>query len=65
MSRGELVMNTNLNIRIQSDLMTALRKAKWKLEIDTSEIVRNAVIEYLDKHLPMEDKKNSPFKEIL
>ncbi len=65
MSRGEVVMNTNLNIRIQSDLLTALRKAKWKLEMDTSEIVRNAVIEYIDKHLPIEDKKKSPFKEIL
>ena len=65
MSRGEVVMNTNLNIRIQSDLLTALRKAKWKLEMDTSEIVRNAVMEYLDKHLPIEDKKKSPFKELL
>ena len=58
-------MNTNLNIRIQSDLLTALRKAKWKLEMDTSEIVRNAVIEYLENHLPESDKKKSPFKEIL
>ena len=64
MSRGEIVMNTSLNIRIQSDLLTALRKAKWKLEMDTSEIVRNAVIEYLDNHLPERDKKKSPFKEI-
>jgi len=65
MSRGEVVMNTNLNIRIQSDLLTALRKAKWKLEMGTSEIVRNAVIEYLDKNLPIKDKRKSPFKEIL
>ncbi len=65
MSRGEVVMNTSLNIRIQSDLLNALRKAKWKLEIDTSEIVRNAVIEYLDNHLPIEEKNKSPFKEIL
>jgi len=33
--------------------------------MDTSEIVRNAVLEYLDKHLPIEDKKKSPFKEII
>ena len=65
MSRGEVVMNTSLNIRIQSDLLDALRKAKWKLEMDTSEIVRNAVIEYLDNHLPEKEKKKSPFKEIL
>lgn len=65
MSRGERVMNTSLNIRIQPDLLTALRKAKWKLEMDTSEIVRNAVIEYLDKHLSETNKKKSPFKEIL
>ena len=65
MSRGDVVMNTNLNIRIQSDLLTALRKAKWKLEMDTSEIVRNAVIEYLYKQLPEEEKKKAPFKEIL
>jgi len=65
MSRGEVVMNTNLNIRIQSDLLTALKKAKWKLEMDTSEIVRNAVIEYLEKHLPSKEKNKTPFKEIL
>jgi len=34
------------------------RKAKWKLEMDTSEMVRNAVIEYLDKHLPEGEKKS-------
>ncbi len=65
MSRGEVVMNTNLNIRIQSDLLAALRKAKWKLEMDTSEIVRNAVMEYLENHLTSKEKNKSPFKEIL
>ena len=46
-----------LNIRVSSELAEALEETKWTLRKSMSELVRDAVEEYLDRNLKGEIKK--------
>ena len=61
-SKEKRVMDKLYNVWMPKDLHEALKASKWKLEMDTSEIVRSAIVEYLDHKLDSETKNK--FKSI-
>ena len=46
-----------LNIRVSAELAEALEETKWTLRKSMSELVRDAVVEYLDRNLKGDIKK--------
>ena len=56
-SRGGRQMESFLHIRVPEELNLALEEAKWNLRKSVSELVRDAVSEYLDNHLTGEAKR--------
>ena len=46
-----------LNIRVSSELAEALEETKWSLRKSMSELVRDAVLEYLSNNLSGDVKK--------
>ena len=46
-----------LNIRVSTELAEALEETKWTLRKSMSELVRDAVEQYLDRNLEGEIKK--------
>ena len=61
-SKEKRVMEKLYNVWMPKDLHEALKASKWKLEMDTSEIVRSAIVDYLDHKLDSETKNK--FKSI-
>ncbi len=55
-SKEKRVMEKLYNVWMPKDLHEALKASKWKLEMDTSEIVRSAIVKYLDQNLDRETK---------
>ena len=47
-------MERMLNLRVSNEFMEALEEAKWTLRKNMTDIVREAVVEYLERHLPKE-----------
>ena len=56
-------MERMFNMRVSSEFMTVLEEAKWTLRKNIADIAREAIVEYLDRHLPEEAKKK--VREIL
>ena len=56
-------MERMFNMRVSNDFMTALEEAKWTLRKNITDIAREAILEYLERHLPEEAKKK--VREIL
>jgi len=56
LSKKKKIMGKLFNLWMPKDLHEALKASKWKLEMDTSEIVRSAIVEYLDHNLDKETK---------
>ena len=61
--KGDKRMERIFNMRVSNDFMTALEEAKWTLRKNVTDIVKEAILEYLEQHLPEEAKKK--VKEIL
>ena len=47
---------------IDDDLYEVIAKAKWKLEMDVSEIIRKSIHDYLNKNLDIQTKNK--FKSV-
>jgi Arc/MetJ-type ribon-helix-helix transcriptional regulator len=47
-------MEKLFNLRMPKEFIEALDEAKWTLRKSMSELVREAIIEYLERHLPEE-----------
>ena len=60
---GGKPLEKTLNIRVSSELAEALEETKWTLRKSMSELVRDAVIEYLNNNLSGNTKKK--IKKIL
>ncbi|HEX3035838.1 MAG TPA: ribbon-helix-helix protein, CopG family [Thermodesulfobacteriota bacterium] len=45
-------MEKLLNLRISNELMQALEETKWTLRKSMAEVIREAITEYMEKHLP-------------
>lgn len=50
-------MHRTLGIRVSEPFFQALNKTQWLKEKRVSDIVREAVLEYWDKHLTEKEKK--------
>ncbi len=50
------LMNRRFTITTSQEFIDAVSEARWALKINQSELIRNAVYEYLEKHLPKEVK---------
>lgn len=49
--KGDKNLEKILNIRVSAELAEALEETKWTLRKSMSELVRDAVEEYLDRNL--------------
>jgi len=47
-------MEKLLNLRVSNEFMEALNETKWTLRKSMAEIIREAVVEYMEKRLPWE-----------
>jgi hypothetical protein len=54
---GKMLMDKKFTITTNQEFIDAVSKARWVLKMNQSELIRNAVYEYLDKHLPKEVKE--------
>ena len=59
---GKKAMNRKMTFFIDDDLYEVIAKAKWKLEMDVSEIIRKSIHDYLSKNL--DSKTKSQFKSV-
>lgn len=48
-------MEKMLNLRVSPEFMEALEEAKWGLRKSVAEVVREAVVEYIENHLAKEN----------
>ena len=53
---GKKAMNRKMTFFIDDDLYEVIAKAKWKLEMDVSEIIRKSIHDYLNKNLDIQTK---------
>lgn len=49
-----------LSVRIPKSLLNLLEDAKWALRKSKNEIVRMALIEYIERHVPKEKEQIHP-----
>ncbi len=55
--KGEkTLMNRRFTITTSQEFIDAVSEARWALKMNQSELIRNAVYEYLEKYLPKEAK---------
>lgn len=47
-------MGKLLKLRVSNEFVEALDEAKWTLRKSMAEVIREAVVEYLERHLPKE-----------
>ena len=59
---GKKAMNRKMTFFIDDELYEVIAKAKWKLEMDVSEIIRKSIHEYLNKNLDKQTK--SKYKSV-
>jgi uncharacterized protein (DUF2267 family) len=52
--KGDKPMGKLLNLRVSNEFMEALDEAKWTLRKSMAEVIRESVVEYLERHLPKE-----------
>jgi len=52
--KGDKPMERMLNMRVSNEFMKALEEAKWTLRKNMTDIIREAVLEYMERHLPKE-----------
>lgn len=50
------LMNRRFTITTSQEFIDAVSEARWVLKMNQSELIRNAVCDYLEKHLPKEVK---------
>lgn len=53
---GKKTMNRKMTFFIDDDLYEVIAKAKWKLEMDVSEIIRKSIHDYLNRNLDSQTK---------
>jgi len=59
---GKKAMNRKMTFFIDDDLYEVIAQAKWKLEMDVSEIIRKSIHDYLNKNLDNQTKNK--FKSV-
>ena len=60
--KGKEAMKRKMTFFIDENLYEVVSQAKWKLEMDVSEIIRKSITEYLNRKLDKDTKQK--FKAI-
>ena len=55
--RGRKPMEKAIYVKATKDFVEMLNQSQWHLKMRPAQIVREAVIEYLERHLPKEIKE--------
>lgn len=50
-------MDKAITFLASQEFIDVLKKAHWKLEKNKSELIRDAVMEYIERHLPKDAKE--------
>jgi len=64
-TKGKNKMEERITFNLTSDLFKALQEARFDLRLERSDLIRNALIDFLKKKLPSELKSKSPYKKVL
>jgi flagellar motor component MotA len=51
---GDKKMEKIFSMRVSAKFLDALEEAKWTLRKSMTDIVRESIVEYLERHLPKE-----------
>jgi len=63
--KGNQKMNERITFYLSQELLSALNEARYDLRQERSDLIRDALIEYLSRKLPNDLKGKSPYKEAL
>lgn len=61
-TKGKNPMNERITFYLSKDLFNALQEARFDLRLERSDLIREAILEYLDKKLPREAKSKPHYK---
>ena len=64
-TKGKNKMEERITFYLSQDLYKALHEARFDLRIERSDLIREALIDYLNKKLPKELRGKSPYKQAL
>jgi hypothetical protein len=56
--KGRKPMEKAIYVKAPNELIEMLNESQWHLKMRPAQIVREALIEYLEKHLPKDVKDN-------
>jgi len=56
-NKSEGKMDKTIYVKATQEFVDMLNESQWYLKMKPSQIVREAITEYLEKHLPKEGKK--------
>lgn len=51
---GKILMNKKFTFTTSKDFLDVLSEARWVLKKTQSELIRDAVMEYIERHIPKE-----------
>jgi len=58
-------MSERITFYLSKDLFKALQEARFDLRLERSDLIREAIVNYLDKNLPREAKDKAHYKKAL
>ena len=64
-TKGNKAMSERITFYLSKDLFQALQEARFDLRLERSDLIRDAIIDYLDKNLSKEAKNKAHYKKAL
>jgi len=64
-TKGNKAMSERITFYLSKDLFKALQEARFDLRLERSDLIREAILDYLDKNLPKEAKNKAHYKKAL
>ena len=64
-TKGNKAMSERITFYLSKDLFKALQEARFDLRLERSDLIREAIVDYLTKHLSKEAKNKAHYKKAL
>ena len=64
-TKGSNPMIERITFYLSKDLFKALQEARFDLRLERSDLIREAIVDYLDKNLSKEAKSKAHYKKAL
>lgn len=64
-TKGNKPMNERITFYLSKDLFDALQEARFDLRLERSDLIREAILDFLDKKLPKDVKTRAPYQKAL